>query len=232
MRGCILEGVTAVGKSTIFRRIQQRLFEEHSAQTKLLFSEHYTERMLEHHREANEMSELRVVEHLRELLDPLQILRRQKAQSKFAGRSGNASVLAVLERFLLGHVANMRMQEKRSWAGTGQEAGFVADLYRTADDCGLARIVLRCSDEGLALRILSTREHRNAAWSTHLRTLGDDDRIVDYYRAWQNHLLEFADRHSAQVKPIYVNIPANAGPERLEAIGDDIYLNYIREPEA
>jgi hypothetical protein len=229
MRGCILEGVTACGKSTIFRRIQQKLVQEHPAQTKLLYSEHYTERVLEHLREASELTEFAVVGHLKELLQPLKMLSGKKARSKFAGRSGNASVIAVFERFLLGHVANMRTQDQRRWAGSGQEDAFVADLYGAAGDCGLARIVLRCDDDGLTRRILSTRKYRNAAWLAHLQTIGGDDRVVEHYRTWQSHLLEFADRHHAQIKPIYVVIPSDAGPERLEGIGDEIYNNYIRE---
>jgi hypothetical protein len=229
MRGCILEGVTASGKSTIFRRIQQKLVEEHPAQTKLLYSEHYTERMLEHLREANELTELAVAEHLKALLQPLQMLSGKKARSKFAGRSGNASAIAVLERFLLGHVANMRTQDQRRWRGSRQEDTFVADLYGAADECCLSRIILCCGDDGLARRILSTRRYRNAAWSAHLQTIGGDDRIVEHYRTWQSHLLEFASRYQAQIKPIYVVIPSDAGPERLEAIGDEIYSSHIRE---
>jgi hypothetical protein len=231
MRGCILEGVTASGKSTIFRRIQQRLFEENPAQTKLLYSEHYTERMLEHLLEANELTELAAVEHLKELLQPLRMLSGKKARSKFAARSGNASAIAVMERFLLGHVANMRMQDTRSWRGSKEEDAFVAGLYGAADECCLARIILRCDDDGLAHRILSTREYRNAAWSAHLQMIGGDDRIVEHYRTWQSHLLEFASRHQAKIKPIYVIIPSDAGPERLEAIGDEIYSNHIRKPK-
>jgi thymidylate kinase len=47
MRGLIVEGVTASGKSTLLRLLQRHLADEHPSRTKLFLSEHYTERILE-----------------------------------------------------------------------------------------------------------------------------------------------------------------------------------------
>lgn len=79
MRGCIIEGVTASGKSSIFRQIQRNLLDKQPANTKLLLSEHYTERTLEHLMHAGELTEDRVIAHLRGLLEPLRQLKTQKS---------------------------------------------------------------------------------------------------------------------------------------------------------
>ena len=52
MRGIILDGVSASGKSSILNLVQQRIVKEYPSSTKLFISEHYTQRMLEHKLEA------------------------------------------------------------------------------------------------------------------------------------------------------------------------------------
>ena len=47
MAGIILEGVTGVGKTRLFHAIQAWLAENRASNTKLLLSEHYSERVLE-----------------------------------------------------------------------------------------------------------------------------------------------------------------------------------------
>ncbi len=176
-----------------------------------------------------ELTEDRVLTHLNALLLPVRQLKVQKSDSKFADRAGNTDVLVVFERFLLGHVANMQMQNTDHWTGTRRWDTEIAALYASTDVCGLTRIVLRCCDDDLGRRILATRAHRNEAWSAFLNTTGDDDQVVAHYRMWQSHLLALADQHREAIKPVFVDIKAGDDLARLRALGDDIYRDFIAE---
>jgi len=48
MRGIIIDGVTASGKTSIIKNLNISLSESKPPMTKFFISEHYTERMLEH----------------------------------------------------------------------------------------------------------------------------------------------------------------------------------------
>lgn len=183
--GLILEGVTGSGKSTLLRALQRRILDRYPNRTKLVFSEHYTERMLEHHKEEGALTEAMVLEHLGTMLEPVEKLAAMKARSKFAARGGNSNVLAIYERFLLGHVANMRMRDERSWVLLGEATG---TLLCRVERLGFQIVVLHVPEQDLGKRVLSTRAWRNQAWKDHLAQIGDDAAVVDYYCAWQRHL--------------------------------------------
>ncbi|KAA5597306.1 hypothetical protein [Blastochloris sulfoviridis] len=224
MPGFIIEGVTGVGKSIVFKRMQALIGERHPANTKLLLSEHYTERVLEHAKEAGTLTEEQVAKHLVDLMAVPAMLKSMLEGSKFRGRAGNASPIVLMERFLLSHVANMRMLGLGQWQ---RNHDFVARLYAQADDCQIVRIVLRCRDEELPARVLSTRRHRNTHWSSHLDSLGDDSQIADFYRCWQRHLLDFAETHATTIQPVYVDIGADMDPVAFRRVADELYERHL-----
>lgn len=228
MKGIILEGVTGSGKTRIFGHLQRMLTAERPSNTKIFLSEHYTERVLEHQRESGTLTPAVVLDHLQRMIGMLESLRSAKAASKFSGRGGNATVLVVVERFLLGQVALMSTSDPSSWRVSPPLVDAIAALYRRIDACGLRTIVLRVLPDAMRDRVLSTRRYRNAAWCDYLASLGDDDAIVARYTAVQNTMLEHSRSLEAIVQPTFTEIGADWEDDQYEAVADDLKCRFLK----
>lgn len=205
MIGVVLEGVTGSGKTRLVGHLQRLLAAGAPSNTKVFLGEHYTERMLEHLQEAGTLAPKAVFAHLHEMLGILEPLRAAKQRSKFRERAGNTTVLVIVERFALGRIAGMQLRDPAAWALTPALVDSIDALYRRADGFGLRRIVMRVAPEAIRERVLSTRRHRNAAWSEHLAGQGDDEAIVARYTREQRLLLQMSEALSV-VQPVYVDV--------------------------
>ncbi|MBN9087694.1 MAG: hypothetical protein J0J01_12360 [Reyranella sp.] len=211
MAGLILEGVTGAGKTRLFHAIQAWLARNRASNTKLFLSEHYSERVLEARHKAGDLGEGEVVAHPDGLLQPLSHLERLWSQSGFSAASGAARVVTVIERFLLGHMANMKCRQPDRWPAAYAPA--IEGLYRRADALGLRTIVLVLPAGVLAERIRSTRAHRNAAWSAFLDSFGRDDAAIAHFAHWQALMLELIARLPPIVQPKIVDMSDVTRPE-------------------
>jgi thymidylate kinase len=211
MAGIILEGVTGAGKTMLFRALQAWLVENRASNTKLLLSEHYSERALEARRKAGSLGEDDVLAHLATLLQPLSDLERLWSHSGFPSVSGAARVVTVIERFLLGHIVNMRCQEPHRWPAACMPA--VERLYRQANALGLRTVVLVLPAGRLTERIRSTRLHRNAAWSVFLDSFGIEDAAIAHFERWQALLLTVVDRLQLIVQPQLIDMSDVTRPD-------------------
>lgn len=227
MKGIILEGVTGSGKTRIFGHLQRMLAAERPSNTKIFLSEHYTERVLEHHRENGTLTSAMVLDHLQRIIGMLESLRSTKVASKFSGRGGNVTVLVVVERFLLGQVALMSTSDPSSWCVSPPLVDEIAALYRRADACGLRTVVLRVAPDAMRDRVLSTRRYRNAAWCDYLASQGDDDVIVARYTALQNSMLEHCRRLDAIVQPTFIEVGADWEDDQYVAVADDLKCRFL-----
>jgi thymidylate kinase len=227
MIGLIIEGITGSGKTRLLGHVQRVLATRAPSNTKLFIGEHYTERALEHLQEAGTLVPLTVIEHLHQLFAVLDPLSAAKQRSKFRDRAGNATVLVLMERFLLGRIAIMRMHDHDAWKLTPELVASITELYRRADDCGLRRVILRITPEAIRDRVLSTRHHRNAAWSEFLAAQGDDHAIVHRYVREQNLLLEASEALSSIVQPVYVDVDAVWEDSEFEAVADDLVRRFF-----
>jgi hypothetical protein len=204
MAGIILEGVTGVGKTRLFHAIQAWLAENRASNTKLLLSEHYSERVLEARRKVGALAEDQVVAHLDKLLQPLRDLEGLWAHSGFPPAAGPARVVAVIERFLIGQVVHMRCHQPHRWPNTCAPA--IEGLYREASTLGLRTVVLVLPADRLAERIRSTRAHRNAAWSAFLDGFGNDGAAIAHFERWQALMHETVEQWRAVVQPEIVDM--------------------------
>ena len=211
MAGIILEGVTGAGKTMLFRALQAWLVENRASNTKLLLSEHYSERVLEACRKAGSLGEDDVLAHLATLLQPLSDLERLWSQSGLSSTSPAARVVTVIERFLLGHMVNMKCQELDRWPAGCTRA--IEGLYRQADALGLHTVVLVLPAGQLAERIRSTRGHRNAAWSAFLDSFGSEEAAIAHFERWQELLLTVVDRLQPIVRPQLIDMSAVTRPD-------------------
>lgn len=227
MLGVIIEGTTGSGKTRLAGHLQRVLAAGAPSNTKLFIGEHYTERVLEHLQEAGTLVPATVLAHLHQLLAVLEPLRAAKQQSKFRGRAGNTTVLVVMERFLLGRIANMRVRNREHWTLTPDLVAAIAELYRRADECGLRRVILRIAPEAIRERVLSTRHHRNAAWRDFLLAQGDDDAVVQRYVSEQDILLEAAEELRSIVHPVYVEVSGGWDDSAYASAAEDLVRRFF-----
>jgi thymidylate kinase len=222
MIGVIIEGITGSGKTRLVGHLQRVLATRAPANTKLFIGEHYTERALEHLQEAGTLVPPTVIAHLHGLFGLLDPLRAAKQRSRFRDHAGNTTVLVIMERFLLGRIAIMRIHDPETWKLTPELVASITELYRRADECGLRRVILRVTPEAIRERVLSTRHHRNAAWCEHLAAQGDDDAIVQRYVREQNLLLEPSEALRSVVEPVYVDVDAVWEDAEYATVAEDL----------
>jgi hypothetical protein len=212
LRGVIIEGVTAAGKTAVLGLLQARLAAEWPACTKVVLSEHYTERVLEDQKAARTLSYQDALQHSGDIVALLEQLHSWKARGKFSERSGNAEILVLVERFFGSHVANLRLSLGDNLpASTFQGA---VDLYTKIATFGLRVVILTIEPALIPAAVADTLDRRNDAWRAYVTTLGDSDAISAHYQKWQNSLLAFytglEDRVSIEVERLSTSTLAYA----------------------
>ena len=192
MRGIILEGVSGSGKSRLCTALQVELARVAPSTSKVFVSEHVTERALEGQRRDGELCEVDVIAHLANVLETLRPMNDAISASGLADRGARVRPLAVIERFLLGHMAHMQMINPQSWINP---AGWESDLERlrtTMQACGLTTVVLHVDDAVIPDRIADSMARRNHRWSSYLDGIGGAGEVADYFASWQKRMLESA----------------------------------------
>lgn len=191
--GYVIEGVSGVGKSRLLGALQAELVRRRPGCTKLVLSEHYTERVFEDARARGEADFDDVLAHTRRLVEQIDALFGIKARSKFDGRRGNAGICVLVERFLGSHAAHLWRSERLDL--TSVEPAAIQRQYARLAEHGVVPLVLHIAPESLAEAISETRRLRNEAWSAHLDSLGDGAQIRAHFQCWQEHLLRFYADH-------------------------------------
>jgi thymidylate kinase len=188
MRGIIVEGVTASGKSTILRSLQQRLAIERPTTTKLILSEHYTERVLEDARASHTLTHNKTLQHITELVSTIEQINSWKVNGKFADISGNSEIIVLVERFYGAHVANL---ESLGVSVPQTILQSLATLYDRLASIGMSIAILTVQPELLPAAVADTRGNRNQEWSNYLDSIGDREAINAHFLNWQERLVSF-----------------------------------------
>src|SRR5947209_12604938 len=84
MTGLVVEGVVAAGKTTLLGHLQRHLVDLRPACTRLVLSEHYTERVLEDKRATRMLTPDDVLTHAAGVLQLIESLHALSAGSKLA----------------------------------------------------------------------------------------------------------------------------------------------------
>jgi thymidylate kinase len=192
MRGLIIEGVTGAGKTTVLKLVQRRLADERPGCSKLILTEHYTERVLENAKAAGTLSYESVLAHIDDVVSQLEHIDGWKTSSKFRDVSGSAEIIALVERFFGTHVANLTVM---------LGCGLTSEAFRTAEriygrlaTIGIRVAVLALPEAALRVAVEDTRHRRNDAWRAYLDSIGDRGAVEAYHIRWQEQLLEFYAR--------------------------------------
>lgn len=169
----IVEGVVATGKTTLLRALQKtELWQERP--TKLVVSEHYTERVLE-------LTQPEVADRVRLLdkhVEGFRTLHDLWRDYRFKGQAELAP-LAIFERFHLTHAAHVGdfSPFRRCEEGLRRNEALLVVLYHPL---------------GLMLpRIMATEHSRNPMWQRWLRSLGSEKEIEDYFTRLQDRTLAY-----------------------------------------
>ena len=189
LNGLIVEGVVAAGKTTMIREIMSVLAERRHSCTKVFLSEHYTERVLEDKKARKTLTVGKVIEHCDSILAMMKQLALLKSSGKFKTEAGNASIYAVLERFIGSQFANL--STLGVWNPIPSDNHRIRDLYTALAELGFSIVILTVAEDQIAEAIDQTRLHRNDKWTAYLDSIGDSEEVGKHYRDWQRHLRTF-----------------------------------------
>jgi hypothetical protein len=198
MRGVIIEGVTASGKSSLFRLLQGRLFLERPSNTKLFLSEHYTERLLEDSKAKRTLTYDTCLAHIKEITKTLAHLASWKATSKFGSVAGNAEIFVLVERFLGAHFANLQLADNAPLPDAILAAAI--DIYEVLSEMGISVVLLTVRADRLSAALEDTRIRRNRAWNEYLESIGDSQAVSAYFARWQAKLIAFYETLSSSAR--------------------------------
>lgn len=194
MRGIVLEGISASGKSTILNLIQKRILEERPTSTKLFISEHYTQRMLEHELEAHSLTSKQVKLHAERIIRNLNVYQSMLGRSKFAERPSGADTFVTIERFLFTFLATQ--SDKVGDYSTTDIERQLGKLSKM----NIRQYLLVLSEDKLEEHVNRTLTHRNEQWADYVDKKGGVDGIVKESMEWQENFLKLADKYKRSIK--------------------------------
>ena len=219
MRGIILEGISASGKSSILTLIQQRILQEYPASTKLFISEHYTQRMLEHKLETQNLTSDHIEDHVDKIISNLGMYQDMLNQSKFAGRLSGADVFVTIERLLLTFLATQgAITADYSEVSAKKQLGQLSEL-------NIRQHLLVLSENTLRDHIARTLTHRNDQWAQYVESKGGIDKLTSESLEWQDNFLSQAKRYKDVIKTEIVKVEG----WNYEEIANRVFENEFGE---
>jgi hypothetical protein len=213
MKGIILDGVAAAGKSTTLQHLQTKIITEKAGSTKLFISEHYTQRMLEDKLHSGQLTAPLLKEHVDTLIDGLVSYQRMLENSKFAASPSRAEAFVTIERFLLTFFATLPDILQEYGVATAKQQ------FSALASCGLTHYLIVLSPEKIRANVTQTLTHRNEFWTAHIESKGGLEKAIAEYVDWQTKLLDFARLFEDQIKTEIIELK----DQSYEAVADEIY---------
>ncbi|MBT9177421.1 MAG: hypothetical protein DDT20_01754 [Firmicutes bacterium] len=172
----VIEGIVATGKTTLVKAIERSALWQ-DRPTKVIISEHYTERVLELTSPTIAERQALLAEHL----SIAQTLHKRWAGSRFKGNNA-LEPLIIMERFHLTHAAQV-----------GDFAPF-REFDAALRELGGRLILLHHPPELLLQNIMATIPSRPPMWENWLRSLGSEKDIEAYFSQLQRRCLEYYEQ--------------------------------------
>lgn len=213
MKGIILDGVAAAGKSTTLQHLQTRIIKEKAGSTKLFISEHYTQRILEDKLHNGELTAPMLKEHIDTLIKGLVGYQKMLESSKFAASPSRAEAFATIERFLLTFFATVPDIFKEYTLESAKQQ------FKQLSNCGLAHYLIVLSPEKIHENVSKTLTHRNEFWTAHIESKGGIEKAIEEYIDWQAKLLDFSRMFEEEIRTEVIELK----DQSYEAIADEIY---------
>ncbi len=200
----IVDGIIATGKTSLVAQLQTEP-EFLERPTKLVISEHITERVLEGRSPTTDDR----VALLKTTLSSIESLHRIIQESKFAGLAKYAPCV-ILERFHLTHAANDR------------HLGPYMALDEVLANLNAHLAFLYHSEEALEERIEETRRQRGEHWCTYLDGFGGRQGALDHFRRLQERSWEL---YSCSVLP---KVAFEARGQSIVALSRQVTASWLR----
>jgi len=216
MRGIIIDGVAASGKSSILRLFQKKLMESKPNMTKIFLSEHYTERMLEHLKEDGTLNGYHISDHVDKIIGTLNVFQKMLSESKFKDEPRGADAIAILERFILTHFASLEIEDTY-----GIE--LAKKHFQTLNSMGIIQIALIIPRDKLKDRIISTISYRNDAWKEYLFSKGSEEDIISGYQDWQDRFIRYLNEFKSSIKTFEIEVKDDNYDSYSEQIFNKIF---------
>ena len=220
MRGIIIEGILASGKSSVLRHVHKRLQDEMPHSTKLFISEHYTQRMLEHALENNTLNSQMVKRHIDQIIDQLQMYQLMLDESKFTMKPSGAQAFVTIERFLLTFLATQSGRALQDYSL--KDVRVQLDKVRQLN---ITQYIFVLSKDRLRKHIKRTLTHRNDQWAAYIEAKGGLDRMVEESMEWQTNLLSLSE----SLKEFMPTKNIEITNWDYKKVADTIYNNEYRE---
>lgn len=216
MKGIIIDGVAASGKTSIIKQLQKKIIKEKPNISKLFISEHYTQRMLEHLAESGKLNGTHVKNHVSDIIRALNVFQDMLKKSKFIDNPNGAEMIVVLERFVLTHISSAPLENHYKHEE-------ISKHFRLLSSLGFSQIVLAIPEDKILERIISTTKYRNDKWKEYLLSKGTESQIKEYYKNWQKRLLYYVEKYKGSINTEIIIIE----DENYSSISDMIYNKYL-----
>jgi len=216
--GLIVEGVSGIGKSVLLERLQTELVNSYPAGSKMLLSEHLTERVFENARASGHFELTDALGHCARIADLVEALVALRTSSKFGQSVGNGSFPILVERWVGSHVAHAATPDARvSCSSLNPESSTLAaaaSLVRRMIDHGFEILVLSARAEDIERSLSDTLRRRSPHWVEFVDSMGGERKYAAHLWRWQQSLTTFYD--SCGIKPVQSGILV---PSAAEALG-------------
>jgi thymidylate kinase len=212
MKGIILDGMVATGKTTVLKHVNQLLATNQSNCSKIFLTEHYTQRMLEHFKDGDLISSKYISKHTKEIIRNLETYQDMLSVSKFSENISNAEMYVVVERFIFTLMTSSKENQYYT------ESDVAADLLRLRR-INVKQIVLKIPEDKILERIMDTLQYRNDYWKGYLKSIGNEEEIFNYFLKWQQSFLNNVEKYKKFIETHIIEVP----DKNFEKISDQIY---------
>lgn len=211
LKGVIIEGVVAAGKSSLLSAVVSSLHGMYPNISKIHLSEHYTERALHRSRQEGKLTGAVVRVHMDRITEMMTDYHQMYLDSPFARPGCKPTLLVTLERFALTHLATMPDDRQYS-------VSHAREHLRRLGAMGFRQVILHVPARILGSRILFTLEHRNEAWRNFLFSRGTLADIISFYAAWQERMMDFAGDCDDVIDTIVYEVEEGRGDEYAQSV--------------
>lgn len=221
MKGVIIEGVSAIGKSTILSGLQDKISQTYPNSTKLFISEHYTQRMLEHIAEKGELQPSDIRNHVDAIIKNISTYQQMLDHSKFAARPSGAQAFATVERFLFTYLMSDDQPKKQKYSKIS-----ASRQLKKMKELNFAQYLIVASPDKLKRNLADTLDRRNEAWAQYVKEKGGIDKIAETSLEWQNKLTQLAKKYEREFPTKVITIDNKT----YDQVVNEIFENEFTTP--
>ena len=204
MKLVCVDGVSAVGKSTVLAEVRKQLGSVPHQHTTIFLTEHIVERIFED----DAFPADQIQEHLLMYLDLIDQMEAPLRTSKFADRMHRVDLWVIWERSWMTHVINQG-HAKEEYTG----------LIDRLSELNAEQVILTIPEHEFEPRLVTTLDYRNDYWREYWNSLGaTDTERIDYFRKWQQQILDLGTWSEQKVDTRVIEVPTGSYAQVAEQI--------------